>query len=484
MTGSAHGRRPIALSPSTFVPLLPGLTPWSPPGATEEDQIAALHRLADSMLEPFTAAQDPARDNPFLPAGYTYFGQFVDHDITFRSTATESSRVNLRTPALDLDSLYGRGPEESPYLFDSVDPWRLLLGKGRRIDDATFEISMSSLPLTSEDDLPRNEQGIALIGDPRNDETILISQVHLTFIKFHNAVLDRVRNNEHLSGGADFLRARELVRWHYQWIVLHDFLPRLAGAELVRELLDQAANRSLPWPLRRGQIPLEFAGAAFRIGHSIVRPGYHLNRQLRANLAGAPLPILLPHPASLRQDLRGRHPLPETWSLQWDMFLSIGGSTPQPSRRIDTFVSPHLASIPPSGNSLPFLNLLRGWKLGLPSGQAAARAVGIDLVHTNADLGLDAGFGTEAPLWYYILKEADLETGGARLGRLGASIVAQTLIHLVNGDPDSFLNAGAPWEPELGGAGGTFSLADLVEFAGVAQPPFPMQEDSHDSSPA
>lgn len=166
-------------------------------------------------------------DNPEIPAGYTYLGQFIDHDITFDPSSSlqrmndPEGLVNFRTPRFDLDSLYGSGPDDEPFQYDEASGGtKFLIGKGRHTD--------TEQP-TADDDLPRNEQGRALIGDPRNDENTIVSQLHLTFSKLHNRLVDQVGTEHELTGDELFKKAQRLTRWHYQWVVVHDFLARIVS---------------------------------------------------------------------------------------------------------------------------------------------------------------------------------------------------------------------------------------------------------------
>ena len=176
-------------------------------------------------------------DNPNITAGFTYLGQFLDHDMTFDPTSSlarqqdpESIR-NFRIPALDLDSIYGGGPDVSPHLYDrTVDRGRTTL--------LTEEIPGSlgaSMGGLARFDLPRNSQMTALAADPRNDENLIVSQLHLAFLRFHNQVVADVREDAGPAVTADevFSEASRLVRWHYQWIVLHDFLDRTVSIRLL-----------------------------------------------------------------------------------------------------------------------------------------------------------------------------------------------------------------------------------------------------------
>ena len=155
-----------------------------------------LQDLASGMHQP----DGELDDNEAIPAGYTYFGQFVDHDITFDPVSSlqrindPDALENFRTPRFDLDSVYGSGPGDEPFQYDrdSIDGVKLLVGKGRDVNTGET---------TSEDDLPRNAQGIALIGDPRNDENIIVSQLQLAFIKLHNKFVDQISGSTGLTGG-------------------------------------------------------------------------------------------------------------------------------------------------------------------------------------------------------------------------------------------------------------------------------------------
>lgn len=418
---------------------------------------AALAALADGMCD--TAAA-PAGDNAGHPAGYTFLGQFVDHDITFDPVSSLQRRndpdalTNFRTPRFDLDSLYGAGRSDSPYLYDQEDPAKLLVGH-------------NTASIHEPVDIPRNHQGRAIIGDPRNDVHVILAQLHLVFLRFHNAAVDHLRT-KFFPDDELFDEARRLTQWHYQWVVVHDFLSRLVGPEALDAVLrrDPVSGRLTPdlrfyrWK-QLPFIPVEFSAAAYRFGHSQVRPAYRLNDTLE------PLPILtdirVPNPL---QHLGGFRPLPKRWTVQWDLFFDLGGGSPQLSRKIDTLVSKPMCAMPVTVDrdrrSLALLNLLRGRSLGLPSGQAVAAAMGTAV--PDERLGLVGPM----PLWYYVLREAEVLESGQRLGPTGGRIVAEVLIGLLQGDPYSFLRSAPAWQPELPAAvQGEFTMADVLRFAGV-----------------
>ena len=415
------------------------------------------------------------QDNPALPAGFTYLGQFIDHDITFDPTSSFGRQhdpdglQNFRTPRFDLDCLYLSGPKASPYLFDTRAPTKFLLGRNQ----------------AQELDLPRNTQQVALIGDPRNDENIVVSQLHAGFLSFHNAIVAHLtakpanRERHGLPGESLFDTAQRLVRWHYQWVVLHDFLPRIVGQATVnaRVTKDSAGRFTIALdhyqPEEEAFIPVEFAVAAYRFGHSMIRPRYNLNEVIVANIFGKPGDDPLSH-------LGGGRRLPVAWQAGWDFFFKFPRRrTPQPSRKINGKLARQLFALPstvvasprPELHSLAVRNLLRGKALGLPSGQAVATAIGATPL-TNAQLGLTAaGWTDQAPLWFYILKEAArAPRSGKRLGPVGGTIVAEVLLGLLKEDSTSFVNSDTPWKPlrPIAPEAGKFGIVDLLRFAGVA----------------
>ena len=456
------------------------LPAWLPPGNDDVAREAAIRAIAALMVEPDGLPDGPEGENKMLPAGYTYFGQFVDHDITF-DPASSLTRLNdpdrlidFRTPRFDLDNVYGEGPDDEPFMYDQLPERRgqFLIGK---------------VPSSNEPDLPRNEQGTALIGDPRNDENVIVSQLQLAFLSLHNRVLARVQTEEKLTGREAFTRAQTLVRWHYQWVVLFDYLPRICGPVAGEVLKRKPDKTGYTTDLRfykfrdSPYMPVEFSGAAYRFGHSQIRQRYDLN----AVVSG--VPIFLPpesHPGS-NSDLRGFRRLPNSWTLDWRRFLDFGtGASHQNGRRIDERLSRALTSIPAGpdpdrGASLAALNLLRGWRLGLPSGQAVAKAIGIAPL-SNDELGLTTVLGdAEAPLWFYVLKEAG-QLGGAHLGPVGARIVAEVIVGLAKADPSCFLTVDPSWTPGKAFANGpaldvqgdALELSGLLRAAGRDGGPF------------
>jgi hypothetical protein len=459
----------------------------------------ALMDLAETMTDAEPASD--AGNNTKIPAGFTYLGQFVDHDITLDLTALGEKEAdpaavdNFRTPALDLDSIYGLGPDGSRQLYarnpgdvDGKTPGPQLL-VGRNINVAAGGVTGDH-----RNDLPRSPEGLALVGDHRNDENLIVAQTHIALLKFHNKVCDRLTATGK-PADAVFMEARRSVTWHYQWLVLHDWIERITEKGIVARILEEGRRfyrfKTTPF------MPVEFSAAAYRLGHSMVRETYSHNRIFTAGgLAPATLQLLFRFTGlsgGIVGDLAPNPPtaptpisvLPSNWIIDWRRFHEVADINPanvplNPSRKIDPFVVPTLHALPGGGGSLPFRNLKRGVMLGLPSGQDVARAMKIrhalapEEIATGPDgaVAKKHGLHLHTPLWFYILKEAEQRSNGERLGPVGATIVSEVFVGLVQGDPHSFLAVGRnPWKPELPSkTPGDFTMADLLRFVGDISP--------------
>lgn len=431
------------------------------PVASFED--AVLIGLAEQMAEVANSELDASGDNARIPAGYTYFGQFIDHDVTFDPASSlqrandPDALVNFRTPRFDLDSLYGGGPADEPFLYDQNDPHgcKLLVGV---------------VSGTSEADLPRNSQGRALLGDPRNDENTLVGQLHLAFVHLHNRLVDGLAERDGLTGSELLTRVQQQTRWHYQWVVVHDFLKKTIGDDLHARLLDAGEDGVPQFRLpnyrvkNNAYIPVEFSVAGFRFGHSQVRGRYRINQTVPE------LPIFSPNPTAGPLDaFHGNRPLPASWTVNWPLLLDGGdGGEMQLSRRLNHRLAAGLFTLPgeaESMRSLALRNLRRGQALALPAGQDVARAV---RAQPLSDVQLEPWTGGPAPLWFYVLREADVLGDGAHLGPVGGHIVGETLLGLLRADPLSWVNVQPDWQPTLPARNGdsrSFDLFDLLAFA-------------------
>jgi heme peroxidase len=361
-----------------------------------------------------------------VAAGWPIFGQFVAHDITADRSPLEShvdarALRNARAPQLNLECLYGDGPVGHPFLYTRDDPAKFLLG----LDNA---------------DVPRNLEGIAIIGDPRNDSHTLMAQMHLAMLKAHNVFADEARHTGIPELDVFDTAARE-TRWHYQWAILNEFLPLLVGQPLVDEIMTEGPR----WFRPPGDvfIPLEFADAAYRYGHCQIRHMYRLNQKTE------PLPIF--------PDLLGFRPVPRAHTVDWTLFFDApGGTTAQRAKKIDGRLPASLIHLPVAitgesqiaeYQSLAVRDLQRGQGVGLPSGEAVARHLGV-VPLSREEVGLAAlGWTAETPLWYYILREAAVVESGDRLGPVGGRIVAEVIITLLDRDPASVRCAGPRWRP-------------------------------------
>ena len=446
--GMRHGAevRGEKLQSLTFSPLfegrfgrmfrtLPGLTP-------SED---ALDALADQMFESAGKDKDPGegqgtdpRHNPKIPAGFTYVGQFVDHDITFDPASSlqqqndPNALQDFRTPRFDLDSIYGGGPSQDPFMYDQHP-------QDDRFTGVTFLLGNN---VGNGRDLARNGQGRALIGDPRNDENLIVSQLQSAFLRFHNKMAKHVADGTTLDRQELFIETQRRVRWHYQWMVVHDFLERVVGQQVVQQLCPTGASSSdilsnlqfFHWK-KAPFMPVEFSVAAYRFGHSMIRFDYSINDGVQN------VPVFSDSTDPL-SNLNGFRPLPDQWGFQWRFFFEMStNKPPQLSHKIDTKLAKPLVDLPKviatHPRSLALRNLLRGRAFSLPSGQSIALAMGVTPL-SDGDLDItsvSSEFTGNAPLWFYILKEAQLQHDGQRLGDVGGRIVAEVLLGLLAGDP-------------------------------------------------
>jgi hypothetical protein len=463
------------------------LPPFAPPTDAVRDALLELGRpggildAADDLAAgPVALIVDPNlslvnRNNPTHTAGVTFFGQFLDHDMTMDRVSRLGfptppiTSPNARTPFFDLDSVYGDGPGGNPDLYDPTDPIKFRIESGGQFED-----------------LPRDSiTNQAFIGDPRNDENMIIAGLHAAFLLFHNHAVDLIRSqNPSIPDKHAFFQARRFTLWHYQWMILHEFLPHVVSQSVIDDVLTNGRRFYKPLP-NDVFIPVEFQ-ITYRFGHSMVRPSY------RANLHGdngQPFFGMIFDPAGENSadpvDLRGGARAPRRF-IGWQTFFDFGGALSadvRPNKRIDTKISTPLFHLPlgailsnPAGTpptSLIQRNLLRTLTWGIPSGQSIASQMGIPPL-SNAELAelqpIRASFVESTPLFYYILKEAELREDGLRLGPLGGRIVAEVFIGLLQLDPDSYLSVQPYWLPTLPTHDGTpqsFRMIDFLTFAGV-----------------
>ncbi|WP_198586764.1 peroxidase family protein [Glycomyces xiaoerkulensis] len=399
-------------------------------------------------------------DNPNHTAGVHFFGQFLDHDMTFDLTSPlgvptpPEDSPNSRTPAFDLDSIYGGGPDVDPEFYES-DGRRLRIESG-----GLFE------------DIPREADGSPIIADFRNDEHAIISGLHAAFIMFHNNVVRMLESQGF--GGDVFAEARRLVTWHYQWLIVHTFLPLFIGQAMVDDIAQNGRRFYTPDP-GPTPIPVEFQ-VAYRFGHSMVRPSYRLNQ---TGDGGEPFFGFIFDPAAEGQDdpddLRGNARAPRRF-VGWETFFDFGDGAVRQNKRIDTTISTPLFQLPllaiPTFDepvALPQRNLLRHLTWSVPSGQQIAQWMGERWIHLQDEMGpYGLGLENQTPLWFYVLAEAERDADGLTLGPAGGRIVGEVFFGLLELDPSSYLAAEPDWEPTLPSqTPGDFLIQDLLRFAGV-----------------
>ncbi|HEY0407798.1 MAG TPA: heme peroxidase family protein [Pyrinomonadaceae bacterium] len=467
---------------------------------TAEEQQAealALVELGAAMNQQDVNLKD---DDSSIPSGYTYLGQFIAHEITFDQTNVKENFPTAtiddikaieqgRSPSIDLDALYGLGPEDKEsrksYEADGV---RLKVGDTLP-SDGYGQILQNDLRRSLAND---ESLGQALIPDPRNDENLLVAQTHVALIKFHNKVVEKIQEQERgLSASKLFERAQECVIKHFQWIVLHDFLPRIIDEAKLNDAIN--AESAIFSDAKEMFMPVEFSGAAFRFGHSMVRNSYELNMLHNSDGSGK---------VSIKEffeltNFSGGHKaaLENQWVVDWRHFYDFGGveevaGNPKLNlaKRIDTAFNLNIEGLSnyphPQDKSyrpLPVRNLIRGHALGLPSGQAVADYMlrsGHAVKLITKEILLDSphaavlskhGFAERTPLWYYILKEAE-QNGGSRLGDVGSFIVAQTFAGILRNSVISILRD-KDWRPSLPAhQPGDFAMIDLLKVADVIDP--------------
>ncbi len=542
---AGHGSKPIRGLESTqqssiqtgkfgrmFRWLPPGLAPRNPAEQQQvEDLLTDLAKLmvseefkdnvakGDPPDAPITESE-PVDENPTIAAGYTYLGQFIDHDITFDPASSlqmqndPDALEDFRTPRLDLDSVYGRGPADQPYIYTKSNRSKFVLGPNR------------GTGAMDRPDLQRTADGTALIGDKRNDENKIVAQLQALFLKFHNKVYDTLASDFGASEEeAHFLETQRIVRWCYQWIVLNDFLPRVCDASIVKGIMPAKGARKPNLQFYaphegNAYMPVEFSVAAYRFGHSMVRPSYALNSVAKSTakfpIGGGKfvdfsrIPIFVAKATKSTDAMNGfgelSPELPPDWGIDWSFFFGKLGSAkkgtpqiPQPSYRIDATLVDPLGALPEFAAkaaaltpfaSLAFRNLMRGASMGLPGGQHIAGMMNADVVLTEKQLWKTKAEGDvlkpwpegeafytknirwlegRAPLWFYILKEAEILHKGHHLGEVGSRIVAETLVGLAWFDHFSYLFQQPQWTPaaeDIKGLDAKLDMLALTKFVG------------------
>ncbi|WP_435155784.1 peroxidase family protein [Amycolatopsis sacchari] len=479
-------------------------------------------RLDSALLQELAKAMTARGDSPDgdIPAGFTYLGQFVDHDLTMDRTAaslgedvTVDELVQGRTPAFDLDSLYGRGPRHpEDKRFYQPDGIKLRIGTTALVpgDDAGVNVNRTGFDLPRAGSGPtKRDERAALIPDARNDENLAVAQTHVAFINFHNRVVDRLAAQS-VPSALLFDRAREEVVRHYQWVLRHDYLPKIVKPVVVEDVY--AHGRKFFEPTTAGgpaTMPVEFSVAAFRLGHSMIRDAYLWNRVFDTppNLQGTLFLLFVfsgtsgtlsftNDPADLDEPNFGDNlRLPTNWIVDWRRLFDFSefdepfhGPGVNMARRIDTLLANPLHALPAGSfagieqglaqddvqRNLAYRNLLRANMVELATGQQMAELMGeqpltADQIRTGkggADLGqlpreLMNQLVENTPLWFYVLREAEVNDG--HLNGVGGRIVAEVFHRCMEASRYSIVRD-PEWRPWLG-RGEKFTMADLLLVA-------------------
>jgi hypothetical protein len=429
--------------------------PNLPPLQVDE---AKLKELGEAMIE------DPKATEPDgIPAGYTFLGQFIDHDVTYDPTTLSETQVdplaltNYRTPALVLDNLYGRGPDIDPHYYERRDPDRLFRAVRFQIGRTTAG-EQGHQPDARPFDLQRAEfSRMAIIPDPRNDENLITAQLHLAFQLFHNAVADEfekqsiaTQNGHPIQAGDNAFQAvREIVLLYYRAIILNEFLPQILDAAVLKQCLQQGSllfrDGGEPY------IPVEFSAAAYRFGHGTIRETYEYNSVFSTSgNTGQPATLNF----LFRQAGSNRGPidlplLTTDWIIDWRRFFPGLGNDVKLnlSKPIGPRLANFLQKLPgmDAPANLAVRNLLRGNSMRLPSGQSIANHFGYRPLSTCEFRGPDGekavmlGLDRETPLWYYVLKEAEQRSQGKKLGEVGSRIIAEVMVGLLSRNSSALL---------------------------------------------
>ena len=526
--------------------------PDADPVPDEEGRSAALDRLARTMIPPRERTQTRRSGIPHV---YTFFGQFIDHDILAVADVEPGISVidggglspldrrdtidglrNLRSGRLRLDALYGGGTCQGPFAGRMAEtlrfPWdraklwagtvqdtgsgrlplprdpadrardllrlgRIVEGDGAPFEEEEFHALPQPLRGLFVDDDGKLIRQRAIIGDLRNDDNLPLAQFHLAMLRLHNRVVDAagrhggpVRDRDAL-----FHWARREVTLLYQWMILNLYLPMVCDPAVVSAMLwDEAPLYRSILPAEATPntgtlpVPLEFSAAAFRFGHSMLRGHHDWNRyygqgaqdetslalhatleQLFALTGGSEPPMRMPDGQSTRT-------LPAHWPVEWARFLRVDAAPPvNTAPPINAHLIPVLAEMVnerenchPVLRHLAMRNLRRGHRMNIASAQECAAGVmaetgmaihmlnHAELLHgASGEAILQGGFLKRTPLWFYILKEAELRGRAGRLGPLGSRLVAETLCGLVMQDASSYWHcpgsgAGNRWHPRDG----------------------------------
>ena len=389
--------------------------------------------------------------------------------------------LQARSPSLDLDSLYGAGPDDpGSEKFYEDDGIHLKAGKAIALEGGFMPGF----------DLPRGAGSTtkakrkAIIPDPRNDENLAVAQTHAAMIRFHNRVVDTLPSSVPVA--KRFERARGIVTRHYQWMLRTDYLPRICAAGVVNDVFSNGrkAFEVGVTPTDVPTMPIEFSVASFRLGHSMIRRAYNWNKIF--DFGSGTLDYLFIFSAG-SGNLGGALFLDGTWVADFRRlydFSEAGRDGPGgPGREVQPRDADRhearsplrdLPGFPADENDLALRNFKRAKMVRLATGQQMAtflKSKGVTLTKLTAEQIREGKNGAtledltqamrtnlvkDTPLWFYILREAELNQG--RLKGVGARIVAETFHRAMEGSNSIVRHP--TWRPKLGPNSTTFRMVD------------------------
>jgi Animal haem peroxidase len=449
-------------------------------------EINTAHNPSDTELN--CLAKFMTEERKKIPAGYTYLGQFIDHDIALDSavktqpwgTILSTSIFNQRTPFLNLETIYGfdstSNSMEPRIGLVMAENSKTLLKLGDTI--ATPIVNKSFVGK----DLPRIPNSpMAQIVDSRNDENLAVAQTQVVFMRFHNAVVKYLNANDSTK---TFEEARKIVIQHYQWIILRDYLPRIIKGSVLNDVLTKGSQFYFP-NLCEPFMPLEFSVAAFRFGHSMIRNSYNWNRFFNDDQFPTAATLRALTELTGRGGLGGNNQLPSEWSINWNLFYKTPNSPIGKfnfAKAINTKLSSALGLLPnhsgkfavnfDRNTSLSAIDLYRSRALGLPTGQEIAkRILGVDerilkpeQIAKLLPANLKYSFSKETPMWFYLLAESEIEEHGQTLGEVGSRIIAETFVNLIKLSNPSILKDNFNPNAEFFKHEEDFGMAQLLKF--------------------
>jgi hypothetical protein len=408
-----------------------------------------LDALANSMHISDTLTSGDLNGN--VPVGFIFWGQFIAHELVLNVTngfvADDKNVVNYRTPVFDLDLVYGQF-ENNKFMYDSDN--KLM-----------YDVANN--------DLLRNSNGVPIIGDPRNDENFAIAQLQLVFIKFHNHMMDDLAiSNPTATADERFTEARRLTTWHFQYAVIHHYLKTIIDPLLVDQIVANGAKLYTNTDF----LPTEFGAAVYRLGHAQLVGSFQLNSSETATLH------------ELLGFTGGNRP---TNPIDWEYFYQFVGSSTTPgfSKKLKPMLVDSLHVLPPGSpeppglpaNSLPIRNIRRAQQFQVGSGQCIASTIKKKypdtLVLTDEQVNNGHSVFTtypelksKTPLFYYFLREAEVQQLGLRLGHVGSTIVGETIIEMIRQNHNSYLYNSPTWTPTIPVATtGEFTIMDIITYA-------------------